>query len=130
MICTKNCPHRCIESKIEFPTNLVLCNNIVFKKNINQNSVISEDYVDALLHSIRFTELAVMWFELESNITQWQWRRSFMPMSRKMHKRPLPGACAFKSRLHVQEILEYCGSSLFVFRKKKFRWWQWEYCVY
>jgi hypothetical protein len=60
VIYTKNCPHRCIESKIEFPTNLVLCNNIVFQKNINQNSVISEDYVDALLHSIRFTELAVM----------------------------------------------------------------------
>jgi len=32
VIYTKNCPRRCIESKIEFPTNLVLCNNIVFKK--------------------------------------------------------------------------------------------------
>lgn len=60
MIYTEICTRRCIESKIEFPTNLVLCNNIVFKKNINQNSVTSEDYVDALLHSIRFTELTVM----------------------------------------------------------------------
>jgi len=41
-----------------------------------------------------------------------------MPMSRKMYKRPLPEACAFENRLHVQEILEYCGNSLFVFPRK------------
>jgi hypothetical protein len=60
VIYTKNCPRRCIESKIEFPTNLVFCNIIVFIKKLNQNSVVPEDYADALLHSIHFIELALM----------------------------------------------------------------------
>jgi len=39
-------------------------------------------------------------------------------MSRQMYKHPLPEACAFESRLHVQEILEYCGSSCWFFARK------------